>query len=203
MSTKNDELHEKWSDQVTEEINGLESSSADGTDEKVEEVASEADGKISEVASEADEKISEVALETNLVGDGPDGVALETNSVAAQAPADKKIDSAKAGEKRKLQIQGKWRGVDPVLFFKDEAIINSIKTFYGIDESFPFSGHLVCRNSETNHVKRIYYVSKSVKDVLELNFRVGQQLKITSVGLKIFVSIFIFFNQILSCDFYI
>ncbi|KAK6258844.1 hypothetical protein SCA6_013318 [Theobroma cacao] len=186
LSTKNDELHEKWSDQVTEEINGLESSSADGTDEKVEEVASEADGKISEVASGADEKISEVALETNLVGDGPDGVALETNSVAAQAPADKKIDSAKAGEKRKLQIQGKWRGVDPVLFFKDEAIINSIKTFYGIDESFPFSGHLVCRNSETNHVKRIYYVSKSVKDVLELNFRVGQQLKITSVGLKIF-----------------
>ncbi|XP_021301055.1 tRNA (cytosine(34)-C(5))-methyltransferase-like [Herrania umbratica] len=197
LSTKNDELHENLSDQVAEEINGLESSSADGTDEKVVEVASEADGKISEVASEADEKISkvtseaeekisEVALETKLVDDGPDGVALETNSVAAQPPADKKIDSAKAGEKRKLQSQGKWRGVDPVLFFNDEAIINSIKTFYGIDESFPFSGHLVCRNSETNHVKRIYYVSKSVKDVLELNFQVGQQLKITSVGLKIF-----------------
>ncbi|XP_022739320.1 tRNA (cytosine(34)-C(5))-methyltransferase-like [Durio zibethinus] len=187
LSTRNDGLRENLLDQATGEINGLEGSSADGTDEKILEVASEADEKISEVASEADEKISEVALEADLVDGGPDGVTLETiSSEAAQAPADKKIDSAKAGEKRKLQIQGKWRGVDPVLFFKDEAIINSIKTFYGIDESFPFSGHLVTRNSETNHVKRIYYVSKSVKDVLELNFRVGQQMKITSVGLKMF-----------------
>ncbi|XP_027335289.1 tRNA (cytosine(34)-C(5))-methyltransferase-like isoform X2 [Abrus precatorius] len=88
--------------------------------------------------------------------------------------------------KRKLQIQGKWRGVDPVVFFKDELIINSIKAFYGINERFPFNGHLVTRNNDTSHVKRIYYVSKSVKDVLELNFSVGQQLKITSVGLKIF-----------------
>lgn len=92
--------------------------------------------------------------------------------------------------KRKLQIQGKWRGVDPVVFFKDETIINSIRDFYGIDERFPFNGHLVTRNSDTNHVKRIYYISKSVKDVLELNFKVGQQLKITSIGLKMFVSIF-------------
>lgn len=92
--------------------------------------------------------------------------------------------------KRKLQIQGKWRGIDPVIFFKDEVIINSIKAFYGIDEQFPFNGHLVTRNSDTSHVKRIYYISKSVKDVLELNFSVGQLLKITSVGLKIFVSIF-------------
>lgn len=94
--------------------------------------------------------------------------------------------------KRKLQIQGKWRGVDPVVFFKDETIINSIRDFYGIDERFPFNGHLVTRNSDTNHVKRIYYISKSVKDVLELNFKVGQQLKITSIGLKMFVSILCF-----------
>ncbi|XWS29562.1 hypothetical protein CRYUN_Cryun24cG0039400 [Craigia yunnanensis] len=197
LSTRNDELHEKLSDQATVEINGLEGNSADGTDEKISEVASEADEKISEVASEvdeisevtseADEKISVVALKADLVDGGPDGVAPDTNSSeAGQAPDDKKIDSAKAGEKRKLQIQGKWRGVDPVVFFKDEAIINSIKTFYGIDESFPLSGHLVTRNNETNHMKRIYYVSKSVKDVLEVNFRVGQQLKITSVGLKMF-----------------
>ncbi|XWS41606.1 hypothetical protein CRYUN_Cryun17cG0096500 [Craigia yunnanensis] len=198
LSTRNDELYEKLSDQVTAEINGLEGNSADGTDEKISEIASEADEKISEVASESEEKISEVtpeadekilvvALKADLVDGGPDAVAPETNSSeAAQASADKKIDSAKVGEKRKLQIQGKWRGVDPVIFFKDEAIINSIKSFYGIDESFPFSGHVVTRNNETNHVKRIYYVSKSVKDVLELNFRVGQQLKLTSVGLKMF-----------------
>ncbi|XVF15238.1 hypothetical protein REPUB_Repub09cG0133500 [Reevesia pubescens] len=186
LSNRNDELHEKLSDQVAEELNRLEDSAVSGTGEKILEVALEADEKISEVAEEADEKISEVALEADLLDGGPDGVVETNSSEANQAPADKKIDSAKAGEKRKLQIQGKWKGVDPILFFKDEAIINSIKTFYGIDESFPFSGHLVTRNSETNHVKRIYYVSKSVKDVLELNFRVGQQLKITSVGLKMF-----------------
>ncbi|KAK4256674.1 hypothetical protein QN277_006366 [Acacia crassicarpa] len=88
--------------------------------------------------------------------------------------------------KRKLQIQGKWRGVDPVIFFKDDIIMNSIKAFYGIDEQFPFNGHLISRNNDPNHVKRIYYVSKSVKDVLELNFSVGQQLKIASIGLKMF-----------------
>ncbi|KAA3457373.1 tRNA (cytosine(34)-C(5))-methyltransferase-like isoform X1 [Gossypium australe] len=194
LSTRS-ELHENLSDQATEEINGLEVSSVDGADEKISEVASKAeenisemaleaaDEKISEETSEVDEKISEVALEADLVDDEPAGGAPESNSSEA---ADKKTDSAKTGEKRKLQIQGKWKGVDPVLFFQDETIINSIKTFYGIDESFPFTGHLVTRNKDANHVKRIYYVSKSVKDVLDLNFRVGQQLKITSVGLKMF-----------------
>ncbi|MQL73193.1 hypothetical protein Taro_005539, partial [Colocasia esculenta] len=88
--------------------------------------------------------------------------------------------------KGRLQMQGKWRGVDPVLFFRDDAVIKSIKDFYGIDESFPLEGHLVTRNSDSSHVKRIYYVSKSVRDILELNFSVGQPLKITSLGLKIF-----------------
>ncbi|TYH79188.1 hypothetical protein ES332_D03G045500v1 [Gossypium tomentosum] len=194
LSTRS-ELHENLSDQATEEINGLEVSSVDGADEKILEVASKAeenisemaleaaDEKISEETSEVDEKISEVALEADLVDDEPARGAPESNSSEA---ADKKTDSAKTGEKRKLQIQGKWKGVDPVLFFQDETIINSIKAFYGIDESFPFTGHLVTRNKDANHVKRIYYVSKSVKDVLDLNFRVGQQLKITSVGLKMF-----------------
>ncbi|KAE8706956.1 peroxidase 17-like [Hibiscus syriacus] len=196
LSTRN-ELHENVSDEATEEINGLEESSVDGEDGKILEAASKADKNISEIASEADErifevtsdvdeKISEVALEEDLV-DQPDGDAPESNSSeATQGAADKKNDSAKAGEKRKLQMQGKWKGVDPVLFFKDETIINNIKTFYGIDESFPFTGHLVTRNNDANHVKRIYYVSKSIKDILDLNFRGGQQLKITSVGLKMF-----------------
>nr|GMC65935.1 tRNA (cytosine(34)-C(5))-methyltransferase-like isoform X1 [Ipomoea batatas] len=89
------------------------------------------------------------------------------------------------GRKRKLQIQGKWRGVDPVIFFREDEVINKIKNFYGIKESLPFDGHLITRNSDINHVKRIYYISKSVKKVLELNFITGQQLKIASVGLKI------------------
>jgi len=127
----------------------------------------------------------------------PNKVDLKVNSVTCeeedfkevQDPCGVEIITKNTPGKRKLQFQGKWRGIDPVVFFKDEGVINSIKEFYGIDDQFPFNGHLVTRNSDTSHVKRIYYISKSVKDVLELNFSAGQQLKITSVGLKVFVSI--------------
>ena len=96
---------------------------------------------------------------------------------------------SQAGGKRKVPMQGRWKGFDPVVFLKEETLIDSIKEFYGIkDESFPLNGHLVTRNTDTSSVKRIYYVSKSVKEVLQLNFAVGQQLKIASVGLKMFVS---------------
>lgn len=97
-----------------------------------------------------------------------------------------KSRAEKANDKRKLQIQGKWFGVDPVVFFKDDAILTNIKEFYGIHESFPFNHRLITRNSDTNTVKRIYYVSEAVKNVVELNFLAGEQLKITSIGLKMF-----------------
>ena len=91
-----------------------------------------------------------------------------------------------------LPVKGKWKGLDPVVFLRDETVINGIKRFYGInDESFPLNGHLVTRNSDTStkgNVKRIYYVSRSVKDVLELNLATGEKIKVASVGLKMFVS---------------
>lgn len=148
-----------------------------------EDAASE---KFSEAASEAD-LIEKEMDETASVPD-PCNTDDENDSEKAKLLVEGETPSGKAVGKRKLQIQGKWKGVDPVIFFKDEAIINSIKAFYGIDESFPFGGHLISRNIDNNHVKRIYYISKSVKDVLELNLLVGQQLKIASVGLKMFVS---------------
>ncbi|KAL8109130.1 hypothetical protein AgCh_025280 [Apium graveolens] len=113
-------------------------------------------------------------------------ISEETELEDIQAPVSQETVPEVARGKRKLQVQGKWRGVDPVVFLNSDTIINGIKTFYGIKESFPFSGHLVTRNSDTNHVKRIYYVSHSVKDVLNLNFLGGEQLKITSIGLKMF-----------------
>ncbi|KAK0604800.1 hypothetical protein LWI29_019597 [Acer saccharum] len=173
LVTRNDEPNKELSNQVTEDTNGSEVNVVDDTNEK----------------------FAEEALEANLIDNEEDGAGLETDpcdtsekneSEEAQVPVEKEADSKRIGGKRKLQIQGKWKGVDPVLFFRDETIINSIKAFYGIEESFPLNGHLVSRNSDTNHVKRVYYVSKSVKDALELNFQVGQQLKITSVGLKMF-----------------
>ena len=94
----------------------------------------------------------------------------------------------KLGDKESYRFKGSGEVLTGCVF-SNNAIVDSMKTFYGIDESFPFSGHLVARNSDTDHVKRIYYVSKSVnKDVLDLNFKRGQQLKMTSIGLKMLVS---------------
>ncbi|OIW15035.1 hypothetical protein TanjilG_13962 [Lupinus angustifolius] len=139
-------------------------------------------------------EVSEAVSGANMNDNEPNAADSEVSPVTCeegdsngpQEPHDVENIAKITPGNRKLQSRGKWRGIDPVVFFKDEVIINSIKAFYGIDEKFPFDGHLVTRNSDTSHVKRIYYVSKSVKDVLELNFSVGQQLKITSVGLKIF-----------------
>ncbi|XP_061344392.1 uncharacterized protein LOC133290324 [Gastrolobium bilobum] len=139
-------------------------------------------------------EVFEAVAEENVNDDEPNTEDLEVSPVTCeeqnaketQEPHNIQNMAKKVPGKRKLQIQGKWRGVDPVVFLKDEAIINSIRAFYGIDEHFPFNGHLVTRNNDTSHVKRIYYISKSVKDVLELNFSGGQQLKITSIGLKMF-----------------
>ncbi|KAK4366980.1 hypothetical protein RND71_014860 [Anisodus tanguticus] len=129
------------------------------------------------------------------VGNGTDETALETEpseilekteKEETQPSTDIKAEPETGRGKRKLQMQGKWRGVDPVIFYKEEAVVGKIKEFYGFKESVLFEGHLITRNSDMNHVKRIYYVSKSVKEVLHLNFLAGQQLKIASVGLKMF-----------------
>ena len=37
-------------------------------------------------------------------------------------------------------------------------------------------------------MKRIYYVSRLVKDVLELHLAVGQKIKVASVGLKMLIN---------------
>jgi len=92
-----------------------------------------------------------------------------------------------SGDRMELQKQSRWKGVDPVLFLNDEAVIKSIISFFGMKESFPLEGHLVTRS--TDNARRIYYISKSVKEILELNAEVGGQLKMASLGVKMFVSI--------------
>ncbi|KAL6661248.1 hypothetical protein ACP70R_000632 [Stipagrostis hirtigluma subsp. patula] len=93
---------------------------------------------------------------------------------------------AESGDRMKLQNQSRWKGVDPVLFFKDEVVIKSIISFFGIKESFKLEGHLVTRSADTDNARRIYYISKSVQEILELNVQVSEQLKIASLGLKMF-----------------
>ncbi|XP_050205626.1 uncharacterized protein LOC126655466 [Mercurialis annua] len=180
LLNKKQDSQQKSSDEVSEVNNGMELNSEDAALQRSAEVPSEAELIDTDLQGSI-----EVASEAELIENEPDKTCGENESEKAEEVNEEPLPSKPAG-KRKLQIQGKWKGVDPVLFFKDEAIINSIKAFYGIDESLPLDGHLISRNIDNNHVKRIYYVSKSVKDVLELNLRVGQQLKIASVGLKMF-----------------
>jgi len=156
--------------------------------------------------------ISEGASDVNLIDESPlatstkDGLALGSRDAGAGDNEEKDVDECDNGEKGRAgvkgtrgrsQSQGKWKGVDPVVFFKDEATINSIQSFYGISESFSLDGHLVTRSDDANHVKRIYYISKSVHDTLQLNLQAGQRLKITSLGLKVFVSI-LFLHRIIT-----
>ncbi|KAG2644005.1 RNA cytosine C(5)-methyltransferase NSUN2-like [Panicum virgatum] len=144
------------------------------------------------VSSEENIVPQQVVDNTNVV-DGEQNGDMDSKSSKDKSSEDAKVivDEAEKGQagtrdRRRQQNQGRWRGVDPVIFFKDEVTIKSIVSFYGIKDSFPLEGHLVTRNPDTSHVKRIYYVSKSVQDVLELNIKVGERLKITSLGLKIF-----------------
>ncbi|XP_021725438.1 tRNA (cytosine(34)-C(5))-methyltransferase-like [Chenopodium quinoa] len=155
--------------------------SAEGAGETASNLNDVSEAKLCEVTS-----IDNAETDAGSLANVP-SPKLEEEVAEDQLGLDKEETSPKnVGKKRKLQTQGKWKGVDPVILFKDETVINSIKAFYGIDDSFPLYGHVVTRNNDTDSVKRIYYISKSVKEVLELNLLVGQQLKIASVGLKMF-----------------
>ncbi|CAA7020523.1 unnamed protein product [Microthlaspi erraticum] len=120
-------------------------------------------------------------------------VVEEASSENGLKPPEKESTSKEGTIELAQELDNKrkaWKGLDPVVFLRDEAVIDGIKTFYGIrDESFPLHGHLVTRNSDTSSkgsVKRIYYVSSSVKHVLELNSAAEHKIKIASVGLKMF-----------------
>ncbi|CAN4114889.1 unnamed protein product [Withania somnifera] len=106
---------------------------------------------------------NETALDTE-----PSEILENSEKVETEPSTDTKAEPESIRGKRKLQMQGKWRGVDPVIFYKEEAVVGMIKDFYGIKESFLFEGHLITRN------------------ILHLNILAGQQLKIASVGLKMF-----------------
>lgn len=146
------------------------------------DAATENDGVVDvDLTDATDDKSDEITVDSKTLKT-PQEIEAEESKPSTNNGAGTEVVTGK----RKLQVQGRWTGIDPVLFYKAEDVIGRIKDFYGIKESLPFEGHLVTRNSDTGSVKRIYYVSKSVKDVLELNFSAGQPLKIASVGIKMF-----------------
>jgi multisite-specific tRNA:(cytosine-C5)-methyltransferase len=152
------------------------------------------------VSSEENAVHQQVVDDANVL-DGEQNGGMDNNTSKDKSSEDGKVivnegENGQAGsrdKKRRPQNQGRWRGVDPVIFFKDKATIESIISFYGIKDSFPLQSHLMTRNPDASHVKRIYYMSKSVQDVLELNIKIGERLKITSLGLKVFVGVLLIF----------
>lgn len=166
--------------EVKEDKNGDDNDATGEVDVQMSEAAPD--------ASSLDTRIGETPSDTDQNKINEKNVKEETEPLP-----DEKADAKTVGGKRKLQMQGRWRGVDPVIFYKDETVVGKITEFYGIKESLPIEGHLITRNDDMSHVKRIYYVSNSVKEALELNLLGGQQLKIAAVGLKMFVS-----NHVLS-----
>ncbi|KAL1569655.1 multisite-specific tRNA:(cytosine-C(5))-methyltransferase [Salvia divinorum] len=150
--------------------------------------ASLVDTVICEIPSDADQNKNLVETGTRETPSDADQKKInEQDEKEENRTSDEKADAKTVPDKkRKLQMQGRWRGVDPVIFYKDETVVGKIMDFYGIKESFPIRGHLITRNEDMSHVKRIYYVSNSVKEALELNLLGGQQLKIAAVGLKMF-----------------
>ncbi|ESQ53256.1 hypothetical protein EUTSA_v10024482mg [Eutrema salsugineum] len=142
------------------------------------------------VVTKSEEGAQEIVLEESSASDNNGLKPPEKESTSKEGIIELAQELDENGKRKVPPVQGKWKGLDPVVFLRDETVIHGIKTFYGIkDESFPLYGHLVTRNSDTSskgNVKRIYYVSRSVKDVLELNSAVGQKIKIASVGLKMF-----------------
>lgn len=133
------------------------------------------------ITTQPEENKEEIVVEEEAASDN--GLKLEKETTSKEG-------TVELGKEVPPPVKGKWKGLDPVVFLRDETVIDGIKRFYGInDESFPLNGHLVTRNSDTStkgNVKRIYYVSRSVKDVLELNLAVGEKIKVASVGLKMF-----------------
>ncbi|KAK9130101.1 hypothetical protein Sjap_010588 [Stephania japonica] len=178
LTKRQDELPNKLADGIIEDAHMLEI-------EPPVDDANDQQSICSEAASDAD--LADKSLKEDTLKLDSSGICEENEADATETNGEieNKSEMSKGG-KRKLQMQGRWRGVDPVVLFQDEATISSIRAFYGISESFPFEGQLVARNDDAQRVKRIYYISKSVQNVLKLNLQVGQQLKITSIGLKTF-----------------
>jgi len=124
----------------------------------------------SDKASSEENIVHQQVIDNTNVLDGEQNGDRDNKSSKDKSSVDSKVnvnetEKGQAGtrDRRQQQNQGRWRGVDPVIFFKDEVTVKSIVSFYGIMDSFPLEGHLVTRNPDASHVKRIYYVSNLFK----------------------------------------
>lgn len=110
----------------------------------------------------------------------PEASATPTAAGASAEDAGYKV--GKEGEKLRVR---RWRGIDPVVPVDDEAVKQSLRDFYGIKkDNFDIGQSFVTRTPKGAMPKRIYYVSDSVRRILDEDKR--QDIRVTSVGVKIF-----------------
>ena len=96
--------------------------------------------------------------------------------------APEKMEISEPQEKKKTP---RWKGIDPVVPVDDEEIKRSLRDFYGIEEKdFDIGKAFVTRTPRGSMPKRIYYVSDSIRKILDEDR--DQDIRITSVGVKIF-----------------
>lgn len=81
-------------------------------------------GDDNDESGEVDVQMSEAAPDTCSLDTGIGETHNEINEQNEKEETEplpvEKADAKTAPGKRKLQMQGRWRGVDPVLFYKDE-----------------------------------------------------------------------------------
>ena len=88
------------------------------------------------VVSQPEENKEEIVVEEEEASDN--GLKLEKESTGKEGT----VELGKEVVPPPPVQKGKWKGLDPVVFLRDETVINGIKRFYGInDESFPLNGH--------------------------------------------------------------
>eukprot|EP00271_Cylindrocystis_brebissonii_P018703 TRINITY_DN5426_c0_g2_i1.p1 TRINITY_DN5426_c0_g2~~TRINITY_DN5426_c0_g2_i1.p1 ORF type:complete len:1077 (+),score=238.17 TRINITY_DN5426_c0_g2_i1:140-3370(+) len=136
--------------------------------------AMEGSGKPEDIVEDSGKAVA-VVEQTEVAAEGTEGANEAEEGGQGGAP----------GDSKRYQQQGRWRGVDPVIFLTDEGILTSLEDYYGLPRSF-LETHLVTRSDDIARVKRLYYVCSAVGDIIRQNFATGEHLKIVSTGLKLF-----------------
>eukprot|EP00216_Chloropicon_sp_CCMP2111_P005168 CAMPEP_0198248120 /NCGR_PEP_ID=MMETSP1446-20131203/46816_1 /TAXON_ID=1461542 ORGANISM="Unidentified sp, Strain CCMP2111" /NCGR_SAMPLE_ID=MMETSP1446 /ASSEMBLY_ACC=CAM_ASM_001112 /LENGTH=805 /DNA_ID=CAMNT_0043932449 /DNA_START=54 /DNA_END=2470 /DNA_ORIENTATION=+ len=123
--------------------------------------------------------------------------ATENEAVKPEPEGEPKSDDAKEDTTSKPEGQDnsnkpsdpplrqkRWKGIDPILPVLEDEATKALFDFYGIDSAFPIRRNLITRTPHGCKPKRIYYISSSIKSIIERDRL--EKLRISAVGVKIF-----------------
>ncbi|KAJ3034269.1 tRNA (cytosine(34)-C(5))-methyltransferase [Rhizophlyctis rosea] len=139
--------------------------------------------------AESDETVKRVKTEGASAEDETNDLPAEEQSEPADASDDVEVkeEGAPADVKGKKdhKLQKAWSGAgeNPFLFISaDSEVVSDFQKHYGLSTDFPQDQFLVRTETDQNRV--IYFVSKSVKDVLTA--KNSGRLKIVNTGIRMF-----------------